>query len=343
MIQENEKGRDLFFRRIPGKIFLASGLLTGLLILMLFSWKMGLHELGITMQDIFQVICGRGEELKRLILCEIRLPRIVLGALTGACLAVSGAILQGVMRNPLASPGIIGVSSGGGLCGLLILLLFPQYLQLQIPASFTGAMMAALLIYILAWKRGTDPVRLVLAGVAVSSMLGAISGMIMMLRAEETGRILDFTFGSLASAGNEELLRVLPYMITGLIAAMISANRINVLALGDDTATSLGMKVERTRFLLILIAALLAASAVSAAGLIGFVGLIAPHVIRMIAGPDNRYLLPVSGIFGAILVVGCDFAGRIIAEPGELPAGLLLALLGPPFFLWLLRRSRYEV
>lgn len=332
-----------FFRKRSGKIILALLLTAGLLTLMLFSWKMGSSELGITMKDIFQVICGKGDELKRLILCEIRLPRILMGALTGACLAVSGAILQGVMRNPLASPGIIGVSSGGGLCGLLILLMYPQHLALQMPASFAGAMAAALITYALAWRRGTDPVRLVLAGVAVSSMLGAISGMIMMIRAEETGKILDFTFGSLSAAGMEELLRVLPYMAAGLILAILMSSRINVLALGDDTATSLGMKVELTRFSLIVIAALLAASAVSAAGLIGFVGLIAPHVIRMITGPDNRYLIPVSGILGAALVVGCDFAGRIIAEPGELPAGLLLALLGPPFFLWLLRRSRYEV
>ena len=332
-----------FFRRAAGKVIFAVFLFSALIIVMLFSWKNGLHELGITLQDIFQIVCGKGDELKRIILCEIRLPRILLGALTGACLAVSGAILQGVMRNPLASPGIIGVSSGGGLCGLLVLLLYPQYLNFQMPASFAGAMTAAFLIYGLAWRRGTDPVRLVLAGVAVSSMLGAISGMIMMLRAEETGRILDFTFGSLSSAGMEELLRVLPYMVSGLILSVLMSSKINVLALGDDTARSLGMRVELTRFLLILVAALLAASAVSAAGLIGFVGLIAPHVIRMICGPDNRYLVPVSAVLGALLVVGCDFAGRMIAEPGELPAGLLLALLGPPFFLWLLRRTRYEV
>ena len=343
MGQTAEKTDLTFFRKALGKLVLALLLLAGLLTVMLFSWKLGLSELGITMNDIFQVICGKGDEIKRLILCEIRLPRILMGALTGACLAVSGAILQGVMRNPLASPGIIGVSSGGGLCGLLILLMYPERLNLQMPASFAGAMAAALLIYALAWRRGTDLVRLVLAGVAVSSMLGAISGMIMMMHAEETGKILDFTFGSLAAAGMEELLRVLPYMSVGLILAMVLSSKINVLALGDETATSLGMKVELTRFILIITAALLAASAVSAAGLIGFVGLIAPHIIRMISGSDNRYLLPMSAIFGALLVVGCDLAGRIIAEPGELPAGLLLALLGPPFFLWLLRRSRYEI
>ncbi len=341
MEQNTEKIKISFFRETRGKIVFAAALLVLLLVLMFFSWTVQL-ELPPISQLLFPK-AGEGDGMLRKILMQIRLPRIILGALTGACLAVSGAILQGVMRNPLASPGIIGVSSGGGLCGLIVLLFFPQYLNLQLPASFAGAMAAALIIYGLAWKRGTDPVRLVLAGVAVSSMLGAVSGILMMLSAEETGRILDFTFGSLAAAGEEDVFRVLPYMIIGLLSAFYSAGKINVLALGDDTATSLGLCVERTRFLLIITAALLAAAAVSAAGLIGFVGLIAPHMIRMISGPDNHYLLPVSGAFGAILVVGCDFAGRMIASPGEFPVGLLLALLGPPFFLWLLRRSRYEV
>ena len=341
MEQNTEKIKLSFFRETKGKMLLAAILLITLLVLMFFSWSVQL-ELPPFSQILFPK-AGEGDGMLRKILMQIRLPRIILGALTGASLAVSGAILQGVMRNPLASPGIIGVSSGGGLCGLIVLLVFPQHLNLQLPASFFGAMAAALIIYGLAWKRGTDPVRLVLAGVAVSSMLGAVSGILMMLYAEETGRILDFTFGSLAAAGEEEVFRALPYMTAGLLSAFYSAGKINILALGDDTATSLGLRVERIRFFLIITAALLAAAAVSAAGLIGFVGLIAPHMIRMITGPDNRYLLPVSAVFGAILVVGCDFAGRMVASPGEIPAGLLLALLGPPFFLWLLRRTRYEV
>ena len=252
----------------------AAFLLTALLFLMFFSWTTGLEMPSV--RELIFPEAGNGDGMIRKILLEIRLPRILLGALTGASLAVSGAILQGVMRNPLASPGIIGVSSGGGLCGLIILLVFPQYINLQLPASFLGAVSAALIIYGLAWKRGTDPVRLVLAGVAVSSMLGAVSGMLMMLFAEETGRILDFTFGSLSAAGNEELFRIFPPMILGLIAAFCFSKMINILALGDDTATSLGLKVEQTRFLLIIIAALLAAAAVSAAGLIGFVGFFVP-------------------------------------------------------------------
>ena len=339
MYGDRERTSGGGFRSTAGKTALCCVLLLLLILAMLVSWKTGLQE--ISFGELFRVLDGGGGEINRKILLEIRLPRILLGALTGACLAVSGAILQGVMRNPLASPGIIGVSSGGGLGGLLAILVFPQYATLQIPAAFTGSLAAAFLIYFLAWKRETDPVRLVLAGVAVSSMLGAVSGMIMLLHAEQTGRILDFTFGSLSAGCREDMLRVLPYMVVGLAAAMTIARRIDILAMGDETATALGIKVERSRFLMIATAALLAASAVSVAGLVGFVGLIAPHVIRMIAGPVNRFLLPASGIFGAFMVVSCDLAGRYFAAPGEIPAGLVLALLGPPFFLWLLRRNVY--
>lgn len=326
-----------FLRGTGGKAVLFAALFLLLLLAMLLSWKTGLRE--ITIPEMFRVLLGGGEAIDRKILLEIRLPRILLGALTGACLAVSGAILQGVMRNPLASPGIIGVSSGGGLSGLLVLLAFPQYASMQVPAAFFGSMTAAMLIYFLAWKRETDPVRLVLAGVAVSSMLGAISGMIMLLHAEQTGRILDFTFGSLSAACFEDFFRVVPYMISGLILAQLTARRIDVLSMGDETAASLGLRVERARFLMIAVAALLASASVSVAGLVGFVGLIAPHVIRLIAGPGNRFLLPAAGTAGAFMVVVCDLAGRYFAAPGEIPAGLILALLGPPFFLWLLRRT----
>ena len=322
-----------------------AGVLSAIALFAVFAASLKYGAIEISWHSILDYLCGKGDPLSPdiMIISSLRVPRTLCAMIAGGAFAVSGAVLQGVLRNPLASPGIIGVSSGGGLCGLLILLMFPQYLHLQMPASFTGAIAAALLIYGLAWKRGTDPIRLVLAGVAVSSMLGAISGMIMILRAEDTGRILDFTFGSLAAAGNVELFRILPYMLVGLTAAFCISGKINILALGDDTALSLGIKVEQTRFFLIMTAALLAASAVSAAGLIGFVGLIAPHVVRMITGSDNRYLFPVSALLGSVLVVSCDLSGRIINSPGEVPAGLLLALLGPPFFLWLLRRTRYEV
>ncbi len=276
------------------------------------------------------------------ILWDIRLPRILLGVLAGAGLAVSGALLQGVMHNPLASPGIIGVSSGGGLAGILVLLVFPSCGSLLVPAAFAGSLLTALLIYLLAWKQGLSPVRLILSGVAVSAMLGAFGAALLLFHAEKAGGILDFFIGSLASGNWSQIGRIWIYMVIGLTAAFLLGGRLNLLALGDEVAVGLGVRVERTRFLLLAAAALLAASAVSVAGLLGFVGLIAPHIIRILIGSDNRFVIPASALAGGFLVVTCDTVGRIVMEPAELPVGIILAVLGPPFFLWLLRRHSYE-
>ena len=233
-----------------------------------------------------------------LILYYIRLPRVVLGAMVGASLALSGAILQGVMRNPLASPGIIGVSSGGGLAGILMMLAFPQFSFLLVPAAFVGALTTAFLVYLLAWKQGASPVRLILAGVAVAAMLGAFSSAVLLFHAEKAGGILDFSIGSLATGSWPKIRQVQYYLLAGFVAAPVLSDRLNILALGDEIAAGLGLKVEWTRFCLIAVAALLAAAAVSVAGLLGFVGLIAPHIMRLIIGSDHRFLIPAAALFG---------------------------------------------
>ncbi len=293
--------------------------------------------------QVLAALWNGGPEMEYQILFHIRLPRILLAALAGASLAVSGTILQGVMRNPLASPDIIGISSGGGFAGILIMLVFPGFTQLLLPAAFSGALATAFLVYLLAWKRGASPMRLILAGVAVSSMLGALSSALLLFHADRAGSILDFTLGSFSARGWEQLRECWIYMGTGFAGAALLGQALNILALGDESATALGLKVERTRFLLLAFSALLAASAVSVGGLLGFVGLVAPHVVRLLIGSDNRFLLPGSALFGALLLVVCDTAGRTL--PGgasELPAGMMMALLGPPFFLWLLRRNFHE-
>ena len=327
-------------RSIPGK----SAVLLVLLILlaagMLLSLRLG--SLKLSLMQILETLVHQTAGIRYQIICNIRLPRILAGALVGAGLAVSGAILQGVMRNPLAAPGIIGVSSGGGLAGILVMLAFPQYSVLLVPAAFLGALVTALLVYLLAWKQGVNPVRLILAGVAVAAMLGAISSAVLLFNAEKAGGVLDFTIGSLTARSWKHLHFSGWYLLGGLAAACVFSEKLNILALGDETAKGLGLKVERVRFIFIALAALLAAAAVSIAGLLGFVGLIAPHIVRMIIGSDNRFLLPGSALFGAFLVTACDTVGRLVIEPSELPAGIIMALLGPPFFLWLLRGCRYE-
>ena len=304
--------------------------------------SLSVGSLKLPLSEIISTLWNRPEGVNYQILFNIRHPRILLGAMVGGCFAVAGAILQGVMRNPLASPGIIGVSAGGGLAGIIVMLVLPQFGALLVPAAFCGSLATALLVYLLAWKRGVSPVRLILAGVAVSAMLGAFSSTILLFNAERAGGILDFSIGSLSARSWHQIRQVGLYMLSAFLAAFSLGGKLNILALGDEVAIGLGLKTERVRFLLIATAALLAASAVSVAGLLGFVGLIAPHIMRMMMGSDNRFLLPASALFGALMVVSCDTIGRLVLDPSELPVGIIMALMGPPFFLWLLRRHRYE-
>lgn len=312
-------------------LLLAAALLAGL--------RFG--SLRLDAAEILHTLLSEREGVKYQILWNIRLPRVLLGALVGGSLAVSGAVLQGIMRNPLASPGIIGISSGGGLGGVLVLLALPQFSHLLVPAAFAGALATAFLVYLLAWKRGIDPVRLILSGVAIGSMLGAASSTILLFNAEKVAGILDFTVGSLSTRSWPQFRLVWPYMLSGFLVSWLASSRLNILMLGDEVAAGLGIRVERVRILLLVAAALLAAAAVSVAGLLGFVGLIAPHIVRLLIGSDNRFLVPGAALFGAALVVGCDTIGRMVMDPSELPAGVIMSLLGPPFFLYLLRRRTH--
>ena len=311
-----------------------------LAVVMMLSVGYGVMEMSWI--DIIRTLLSRSDSIEFQIIYNLRLPRTLLGALVGAALAVAGVILQAVMRNPLASPGIIGVSSGAGLAAVVALMIFPALSGWLIPVAFGGAFITATAVYLLAWKRGVEPVRLLLAGVAVSSLLGAMSTAIMLFNSEKVAGILDFAIGSLSTRSWPQLELVAPYIIAGLAVAVIIAPKLNILGLGDEIAVGLGMNVERMRLCFIALAALLAGAAVSVVGLLGFVGLIAPHIVRMIIGGDSKFLIPGAAIFGAVLVVGSDTAGRVVIAPEELPLGIIMALLGPPFFLWLLRRRAGE-
>lgn len=304
--------------------------------------SVGCGVMDMSWGDIIKTLFVSNNSIEFQIIYNLRLPRTLLGALVGAALAVAGVILQAVMRNPLASPGIIGVSSGAGVAAVTALMIFPALSGWLIPIAFAGAFVTAMAVYLLAWKRGVEPVRLLLAGVAVSSLLGAMSTAIMLFNSEKVAGILDFAIGSLSTRSWPQLELVAPYIIAGLAVAFIIAPKLNVLGLGDEIAVGLGMNVERMRLGFIALAALLAAAAVSVAGLLGFVGLIAPHIVRMLIGGDSKFLIPGAAVFGAVLVVGSDTAGRVVIAPEELPLGIIMALLGPPFFLWLLRRRTGE-
>lgn len=298
-----------------------------------------LGSVAIPFAEIESALQGTGVGTHEQILMNIRLPRTLVAALVGINLALSGAILQAIMKNPLADPHIIGISSGAGLMGILVLLLMPEATVLVTPAAFVGAMGAALLIYVLAWKDGIRPIRIILAGVAVSAFLGAGISALMILYSDRVHSALMWMVGGLSARSWPHVAMLWPYTLGGGILALLSARHLNILQLGDEMAKGVGLAVERTRFILTAIAALLAASAVSVVGLLGFVGLIVPHAARLLIGSDHRLLLPASALLGAAVVMASDTFARIAFAPVELPVGIIMAALGAPFFLFLLRRE----
>ena len=289
--------------------------------------------------EILQGLMGDGEGANEQILRNIRLPRTIVAALVGVNLSLSGAILQAVMKNPLADPHIIGISSGAGLAGISMLLMFPGMGWAVTPVAFLGAMSAALLIYVLAWKNGIRPIRIILAGVAVSAFLGAGISALMIFYSDRVHSALMWMVGGLSARSWSHVDIVLPYAAVGMVLAFLGARHLNVLQLGDEIAKGLGMSVELTRIVLTALAALLAASAVSVVGLLGFVGLIVPHAARLIVGSDYRFLLPGAALLGIATVTLSDTFARTAFSPIELPVGIIMAVLGAPFFLFLLRRE----
>lgn len=298
-----------------------------------------LGSVAIPFTEIESALQGTGVGTHEQILMNIRLPRTLVAALVGINLALSGAILQAIMKNPLADPHIIGISSGAGLMGILVLLLMPEATVLVTPAAFVGAMGAALLIYVLAWKDGIRPIRIILAGVAVSAFLGAGISALMILYSDRVHSALMWMVGGLSARSWPHVAMLYPYTICASVLALLFSRHLNILQLGDEMAKGVGLAVERTRFMLTAIAALLASSAVSVVGLLGFVGLIVPHAARLLIGSDHRLLLPASALLGAAVVMASDTFARIAFAPVELPVGIIMAALGAPFFLFLLRRE----
>ncbi len=293
----------------------------------------------IPLSELGDMANGGGSSAHRQILVNIRLPRTIVAALVGMNLAVSGAILQAVMKNPLADPHIIGISSGAGLAGICVIVLLPALEYLIVPVAFVGAMTAACCIYLLAWKNGIRPLRVVLSGVAVSSFLGAGISAILVLYSDRVHGALLWMVGGLAARSWPHVEIILPYALCGLVLAVLGAAYLNILQLGDDVAKGLGVNVELVRILLTATAALLAASAVAVAGLLGFVGLIVPHTVRLLLGSDYRFLIPGSAFLGIAVVTYSDTLARMAFAPLELPVGIFMAALGAPFFLFLLRKE----
>jgi iron complex transport system permease protein len=269
---------------------------------------------------------------------QIRYPRLLDGMLVGAALAVAGTLLQGVTRNPLADPAILGITAAAGLASATAIVINPEMPQWGIALScMAGGLFGAAVLFVVAWRGAISPVRLALAGVALSAFFGAaIVGLLASSRVfVQTS--LGFLAGGLYGSAWDDFRSMLPYVVPGMVAAMLLASRLNVLALGDDIAAGLGVLTDRTRLAILAVCGVLTASAVSVAGLVSFVGLVCPHLARFSVGSDNRYLIPVSALYGAVLVTGADFVARLVIRPSEIPMGIITAGLGAPFLLYLVK------
>jgi iron complex transport system permease protein len=278
------------------------------------------------------------------VLWDIRFPRVVLGVIVGSSLATAGACMQGSFANPLAEPGIVGVSSGAALGAVVQIAIGLTLAGTWSLAAFAflGGLGTVALVYVSARHEGrTEVITLVLAGVAINAFAGALIGLLTYVADDAQLRSITFwNLGSLAQATWPKIGVVGPLALVGLVAAMTQARKLDLLALGERSARGLGVDVERLRIITLAIVALLTAASVAVSGVILFVGLIIPHLVRMIAGPGHKLLLPGSALAGAVVLVGADVVARTIVSPAELPLGVLTALIGSPFFFVLLRRTR---
>jgi iron complex transport system permease protein len=314
-----------------------------LLVTLLAITLIGAMSFGATSIPVLNFINGDLNDNERSLLLLIRLPRVLLAALVGASLAVSGAAMQGLFRNPLADPGLIGISSGAALSvAAMIVLIGPVSGMLGLYgisiAAFIGGLTTALLIFKFAHLKGIFSVTyMLLAGIAINALAGAGTGLLTYISNDEQLRTLTFwTMGSLGGALWPSVIVVLTIIVPSTILLVRYAKQLNILLLGEQEARYLGVNTQHLKFVIIMTTALSVGAAVAVSGIIGFVGLVIPHLIRLTIGPNHRVLIPASALLGAILLVIADTVSRTVVSPAEMPVGIITSLIGGPFFLWLL-------
>lgn len=274
------------------------------------------------------------------IMLHVRLPRALASLICGAALALSGLMLQSALHNPLASAGTIGVNSGAGFFAVLASAVFPGVFAARPASAFAGALLAVLIVFGISERAGTSKSTLLMVGVAIGSLFSAGTDAIVTFRPDSVMDKTAFFIGGFSQVTMKPVLYVVPLAAAGCIGAAFLSTRMNVLTLGDEVAASLGLHVKQCRIMIIFCASLLAACAVCVGGLLGFVGLIVPHAARKLIGRDHKLLVPFTVLFGGGLVTGCDILARVLFSPYELPVGILLSMLGAPFFLLLVLRRR---
>lgn len=293
--------------------------------------------------EVFRGLAGSGSPENLMILNELRVPRTIVGLMVGLALAVGGALIQALTRNPLADPGILGVNAGAAFAVVIAVAVFGlTSIQDYIWFAFGGAIITTVAVYVIGsrGRGGVTPVRLTLAGVALGAVLGGISNGITLLNPAAFDRMRFWGAGSLNNRTLEMALTIAPFIVVGLIMAFFCARALNALSLGDDMSRALGANINRTRTVVIIAVTLLCGAATAAAGPIGFIGLMIPHIARWIVGPDQRWIILYSLAMGPILLLVSDVAGRVVIPPGELQVGVITAFIGAPVLIWLVRRSK---
>ncbi|WP_409305991.1 FecCD family ABC transporter permease [Peribacillus sp. SCS-155] len=311
-----------------------------LLLLMCASIVYGYRATTWTMAwDSFTAFNGSNEHL---VLRTIRLPRSLIAACVGASLAIAGVLMQTLTKNPLASPGIFGINAGAGLAVVIAVTIFSMgSLQAYTWVSFFGAAIAAVLVYGAGsfGRDGLTPMKLTLAGAAIAAFFSSLTQGLLVLNETALEQVLFWLAGSVQGRKLETLTAVIPYLAAGWLVSVILAAKLNLLAMGDDVAQSLGVKVGKIKVLAALCVIFLSGGAVAVAGPVGFIGIVIPHITRAMVGSDHRWVIPYSGVLGAILLVAADILSRFIIMPQEVPVGVMTAIIGTPFFIFIARKG----
>ena len=310
-----------------------------LLIGFVFILSLYVGSVGIHVSDVTKALLGKGNETISIIVLEARMPRVIIALIVGANLGLSGAIIKAVMKNPLADTGLLGIQSGAVSVALLIMLAFPAFSAFLPIGTFLGGIVAYIIVMVLAYKNGINPMRLILAGVAVNALFGAIIGIITIYHSDKLQGALGWLNGTLTNATFEDMQLLLIYSAIALPIGFMTIPKCNLLLLDDEAISNLGFNVNLIRFLIATVAVFISTISVSIVGVIGFVGLVCPHIARLLVGNNYKYMLPISTLLGALLVASADILQKIIFNPVEMPVGIVISLLGAPFFLYLLRKA----
>ena len=323
-------------------------LATLLLFFLIFIFSLGLGSTYIPFKNIIKILFNYNTvnlETEKIIVNNIRLPRIILSFLVGSGLSMAGVIFQGIIRNPMVDPYIVGISAGAGTGVTLAIVLGINFTILGIGTipimAFLGAIITVYVVYNLARTNNKVPVMtFLLAGVAMGFVLNALTSFLMVIGTKDLHKIVYWLMGSLANSNWQEIKMILPYYILAIIPISFFLNDLNIILLGEENAQYLGVDVEKVKFILIVSATLLTASVVSVSGSIGFIGLVIPHITRMLVGPDHRKLLPFAAIFGGLFMMVSDDLARFLLSPLEIPVGIITSLAGGPYFIYLLRKKK---